>query len=85
MGILQDNGLFRYAPDGTFYLLVDLASWKGDSLSFAKKLLEEEKVAVAPGETFGQASGHMVRTSFCTDENKIGEGLGRLCRFLRRL
>jgi aspartate/methionine/tyrosine aminotransferase len=84
LGILREAGLYHHTPEGTFYLLVDLGKWEGDSLAFAKKLLKEENVAVAPGETFGRASGHMVRISFAVEERSLLEGMGRLCRYIRR-
>ena len=49
------------------------------SMDFSTQLLEEEKVAVVPGEGFG-APGYM-RLSYATSDDVIEKGLERLARF----
>ena len=49
------------------------------SMEFSAQLLEEEKVAVVPGEGFG-APGYM-RLSYATSDAVIENGLERLARF----
>ena len=51
-----------------------------DSLSFAERLLEEERVAVVPGIAFGK-EGYL-RISFTTSLQEIEEGVRRLKSFL---
>ena len=83
--ILREYGLYRYTPGGAFYLLVDISSTGLDSHSFALRLISEHKVAVAPGSTFGNMCADHVRISIASPEELIGEGLRRICGFIREL
>jgi aspartate/methionine/tyrosine aminotransferase len=66
---------------GTFYLWAHVGC--GDSWTFADRLLDERRVAVAPGEAFGeQGKGHM-RLSVASPEDQVRRGaraLGEFCR-----
>jgi len=84
LDLLRQHGLYRYTPQGAFYLMVDIRAAGMDSYTFATRLLEEEKVAVAPGRTFGLLGEPFVRISLANDECAIATGLERLCQFLKR-
>jgi len=51
---------------------------------FAESLLQEEKVAVVPGNAFGAGGDGFVRCSYATAYEKIEEALRRMERFTRR-
>ncbi len=84
VSILKENGLYRYSSQGAFYLLVDISAVSQDSVAVAKSILAEEKVAVAPGEAFGANGAGLVRVSLANSEEALSEGLGRICRYIRR-
>jgi aspartate/methionine/tyrosine aminotransferase len=84
VAILKENDLFRYAPQGAFYLLVDVSSVGQDSYEIAKAILREEHVAVAPGEAFGANGAGLVRVSLANSEEALREGLYRICRFVSK-
>ena len=72
---------------GAFYAFFDIAPAlaKGKngittSMQWCEALLEQEHVALVAGSAFG-AEGH-VRMSFAASEEKLGEGLDRIARFL---
>jgi len=71
-------------PSGAFYAFpkVDGAYRPGreGSIAFAEALLEEEAVAVVPGEAFGD-DAH-VRISFACSTEELERGLERMRRFL---
>lgn len=77
-------GLTCALPGGGFYLFPRVSSFftreKADSIEFARRLLEKERVAVVPGQAFGR-DGY-VRVSFATSRERIEEGIVRLRRFL---
>lgn len=77
--ILKRHGLFRYTPQGAFYLLIDISATGMDSDSFADRLLEKQRVAVAPGATFGALAQKYIRISMATEEHILVEGLERIC------
>ena len=77
--VVRSKGLFRYAPGGAFYLLIDVPGWSGDTYTFAREVLESRDVAIAPGETFSESDRRFVRISLATDSELLREGLARLC------
>jgi aspartate aminotransferase len=68
-----------FKPLGAFYMFCDITGTGMGSMEFAAKLLKDKKVAVIPGEPFGD-DGH-VRLSFATDLEKIREGVGRIAQW----
>ncbi len=84
LDILRQHGLPYYAPQGAFYMMIDISRCGDDSYQVARQLLLEEKVAVAPGATFGPQGNRYVRISLAADDAKLEEGLERLCRYITR-
>ena len=80
--IMRKHGLYRYTPGGAFYLLIDVSASGLGGDEFALRLLDEKKVAVAPGTTFGRLSQSHVRISFAASEDNICQGLERVCEFI---
>ena len=80
--VLRERGLYRYTPGGAFYVLVDISAAGMDSRDFAVRLLEEKRVAVAPGSTFGRLSAAAVRVSVASRDEDVKEGLHRICDFI---
>jgi aspartate aminotransferase len=79
---LQDiPGLTCAKPDGAFYIFVNIGSTQLSSLAFCKQILEQQQVAVIPGQPFG-ADDH-IRISYATDLTTIETGMDRLDRFMR--
>ena len=75
------DGLSVLSPDGAFYLFVNIKEVTDDSMTFCKRLLEEQEVAVVPGLGFGM-DGYF-RFSFATDIEKIREGIDRIADFVK--
>lgn len=70
-------------PQGAFYIFCDISKTKLTSMEFTKQLLEQEHVAVIPGEPFGWSD--YVRLSFATSMENIKKGLDRIEKWLARL
>jgi aminotransferase len=77
-------GLVCYEPKGAFYAFPSIAASGMTSDDFAMSLLEEQEVAVVPGEAFGPSGAGFVRASYATAYEKIEEALNRIERFMRR-
>ena len=77
-------GIDRLAPaDGAFYAYADVGHLTGDSMAWARRLLAETGVAVAPGIDFDTEHGNrFVRFSFAGQQAEIEEALERLGRWL---
>jgi len=52
---------------------------------FAGRLLKEEKVAVVPGDVFGDCGAGHLRCSYATSREQLLEALGRIEAFLDKL
>lgn len=70
-------------PKGAFYVFCDISRTKMNSLEFSKRLLDEAKVAVIPGEPFGWDTH--IRLSFATGREDIKRGLERIGQWLKKL
>jgi aminotransferase len=81
---LNELGLPTFEPRGAFYAFPQIAASGMDDETFAERLLAEEKVAVVPGNAFGEAGSGFVRCSYATAYEKIEEALERMARFVQR-
>lgn len=82
---LRQLGLPCFEPQGAFYLFPDIRKYGLSSREFALKLLQEEKVAVVPGDSFGECGEGFVRISYAASLPNLKEAAGRISRFLSRL
>ncbi|MBI1211528.1 MAG: aminotransferase class I/II-fold pyridoxal phosphate-dependent enzyme [Alphaproteobacteria bacterium] len=85
-GFLKTQNRMSWSkPEGAFYgfLAVDGMT---DSMAFAKRLVEEAKVGVAPGSAFGPAgdkdNDRFIRICFAQSSALLEEALGRLAKAL---
>ncbi|MDD5031760.1 MAG: pyridoxal phosphate-dependent aminotransferase [Patescibacteria group bacterium] len=83
--ILKERGFYLYTPQGAFYILIDISASGLGSDEFTLKLLKEKKVAVAPGETFGDISSSFVRVSLATSQDDLIQGVSRICDLVNEL
>lgn len=71
-------------PEGAFYAFVDVRGTGMDSDDFSNRLLDECRVAVVPGEAFGEEGRGFVRLSYAGDADELREGLRRIRTFAER-
>jgi len=69
-------------PEGTFYAFPSIAMTKMGSEEFAEKLLFDKKVAVVPGNAFGECGEGYVRLAFAVKFEKLKEALDRMEEFV---
>ena len=77
-------GLPTFEPEGAFYCFPDISSTGLNSEDFAQRLLEEEHVAVVPGDAFGPSGAGYVRCSYANSMVNIEEAVHRISRFAAR-
>lgn len=71
--------MFPYiAPQGAFYLLLDISPLKMKSFEAATYLLEEYGIAMVPGIGFGETADDFLRISFATSNEQLLKALERL-------
>jgi aminotransferase len=81
---LNQLGLPTFEPHGAFYAFPNVAITGMEDETFAQKLLEEQRVAVVPGNSFGAGGEGFVRCSYATAYEKIEEALSRMQDFMHR-
>jgi aminotransferase len=77
-------GLKTFEPRGAFYAFPNISASGMDDETFCQKLLEEEHVAVVPGNSFGPGGEGFVRACYATAYEKIEEALRRMEKFMSR-
>jgi aminotransferase len=82
---LNRIGLQCFEPMGAFYAFPSIASTGLSSQGFARALLEDQAVAVVPGDAFGDAGEGHVRCSYASSISDLREALARIEKFLGRL
>ncbi len=71
------NGVRYAAPPGAFYAFIGVEGLT-DSLGFAKRLVVDHKVAVAPGVAFGGAGEGHLRVCFAQSAERLERAVQRL-------
>jgi aminotransferase len=77
-------GLDCFEPHGAFYAFPSILRSGMSSDDFAMRLLDEQEVAVVPGDAFGSSGAGFVRASYATAYEKLEEALNRIESFMRR-
>jgi aspartate/methionine/tyrosine aminotransferase len=80
--IARELDLPAIAPDGAFYLMLDVRALEGSSLEVAERLLEHGVITV-PGSAFGSEGEGFLRLSFCADVPQLAEGVKRIKQALK--
>lgn len=84
-GLKNSKGLTCSKPEATFYMFVNIERTGLKSEEFAYKLLEQERVAVVPGKTYGASYDSYIRIAYTVDEALLKEAISRINRFLNSL
>lgn len=78
-------GLSCHEPEGAFYAFPSIQSTGLSANDFAERLLLEEKVAVVPGNVFGESGAGHIRCSYATSLEQLDKAMERIGRFVSRL
>lgn len=78
-------GLSCFNPEGAFYVFPCIKSTGLTSEEFCERLLFEEKVAVVPGNAFGESGEGFIRISYAYSLKHLMEAMSRIEAFLNKL
>lgn len=81
---LNGIGLRCFEPRGAFYAFPSIKATDMSSQEFCETLLKEEKVAVVPGDAFGECGEGYIRCSYAASMEQISVALDRMERFMKR-
>ncbi len=80
----NEIGLDCHKPGGAFYAFPSIRKSGLSSQEFAEKLLVEEKVAVVPGDVFGESGEGHIRCSYASSMEQLQEAIRRIERFMKK-
>lgn len=81
----NEIGLHCFNPEGAFYVFPCVESTGYDGQEFAKLLLEKEKVAVVPGDAFGESGKNYIRCSYAYSMESLIKAMEKISKFVKEL
>jgi aminotransferase len=78
-------GLDCFEPQGAFYVFPCIKSTGLSSEEFAERLIKSKRVAVVPGNAFGDCGEGYIRVSYCYSIDNIKEAISRIGEFVKEL
>ena len=82
---LNEMGLPCFEPKGAFYVLPNISAYGMTSEEFARRLLEQERVAVVPGTAFGECGEGFLRISYAYSIDNLKKALDKIEKFIDTL
>ncbi|KZE66014.1 aromatic amino acid aminotransferase [Fictibacillus phosphorivorans] len=82
---LEKMGISFEKPNGAFYLFVSVKKYGLTSYEFALKLLQNEEVAVVPGDAFTTLGEGYVRISYAASMEQLIKGMDGIENFINSL
>lgn len=81
----NEMGLSCFEPEGAFYAFPSIKSTGLSSDDFCEKLIMDKRVAVIPGNAFGECGEGHIRVSYCYSIDNIRKAADRIEEFLSSL
>ena len=78
-------GLDCFEPKGAFYVFPCIKSTGLTSEEFAERLIKSKRVAVVPGDAFGECGDGYIRVSYCYSIDNIREAIRLIGEFVKEL
>lgn len=75
-------GLAVVEPEGAFYVFPSVKETGLTSMEFCERLLKEQRVAVIPGNAFGECAEGFIRCSYAYSKDVIRECLDKISVFV---
>lgn len=82
---LNEMGLPCFEPKGAFYVFPNISAYGMTSEEFARRLLEQERVAVVPGTAFGERGEGFLRISYAYSIDNLKKALDKIEKFIDTL
>ena len=78
-------GLDCFEPEGAFYIFPCIKSTGLSSEEFCERLILSKRVAVVPGNAFGDSGEGYIRVSYCYSIDNIKQAVKRIEEFINEL
>ena len=80
---LNAMGMDCFNPRGAFYVFPSIKKFGLSSEEFCEKLLYKEKLAVVPGDAFGESGEGYIRISYAYSMENLETALKRMRKFIK--
>lgn len=81
----NDMGMECFEPKGAFYVFPSVEKFGLTGAEFAEKLLYSQKVAVVPGEAFGNSGKYFLRCSYAYSIQSLKKACEKIRAFINTL
>lgn len=81
----NEMGLTCFEPEGAFYAFPSIKSTRLSSDDFCENLIMDKRVAVIPGNAFGDCGEGHIRVSYCYSIDNIKKAADRIEEFVNSL
>ena len=81
----REIGLECFEPEGAFYMFPCIKSTGLTSEEFCERLIMSKRVAVVPGNAFGDCGEGYIRVSYCYSIDNIREAVKRIGEFIEEV
>lgn len=81
----REIGLECFEPQGAFYVFPCIKSTGLSSEKFCERLIKIKRVAVVPGNAFGDSGEGYIRVSYCYSIESIKKAVGKIGEFVKEL
>ncbi len=81
----REIGFECFEPQGAFYVFPCIKSSGMSSDEFCEELLHDQRVALVPGNAFGDSGEGFVRVSYSYSTEHILEALARIDKFMKKI
>ncbi|MGN0155579.1 MAG: aminotransferase class I/II-fold pyridoxal phosphate-dependent enzyme [Lachnospiraceae bacterium] len=85
LNAFKEMGLPCFEPKGAFYVFPCIKEFGLTSEEFATRLLQSKKLAVVPGDAFGECGEGFLRISYAYSLEELKTAIGRLREFIQEL
>ena len=79
---LLDLGFDCFEPQGAFYIFPDVSMFAPNGSAFVEGLLHAQRVAVVPGDAFGDSGKNHIRISYAYSLETLKKAMGRIEKYL---
>lgn len=85
VNLFNEMGLTCFEPEGAFYVFPSIRSTGLSSEAFCEKLILAKRVAVVPGNAFGDCGEGYIRVSYCYSIDNIRKATEKIKEFIDEL
>ena len=79
--LAKQNTVTAIPPLGAMYVMLDIRATGLSGAEFAHRLLDRHRIAVMPGESFGEAAAGHIRVALTVADDVLEGALETLCAF----